>query len=584
MKSKSKLTVVALSLLLLASCGDTSLSQVSDTTSSNETSSAVEVPSYELVDRSDNYISDDNYRNFYHIFVHSFADSDGDGTGDLRGIVDKLDYLRNADDPYGYDSLGINGIYLSPIQEAASYHGYDIIDYESIDSDFGTMDDFDDLIQGCHQRGIKVILDLVLNHTSTQNEYFQSALEALKTDIDKDSFDENGRPTADLISRHPEVDYFRFINEDYNFKYSGYSNRLYNATGSWNFEGFSSGMPDWNLENDTVRDLHQQYMKFWLNKGVDGFRLDAVQSFYGESSIDLDKNYEYINFINTVTKTVNPDAYIIAEGPWSTSGAKSYMENTDIDSYFNFDTGFSNLVKNNAGYINGLVYDSLRLDNIQNFIALSGIETRLNEDHIDAYFNSNHDIGRITNQFGFKGNLYLPQLKFHIALQNMFEGNYFLYYGDEIGLMGIKTGDDDKPCRSPFLWGDEYTTEELEEGLNDRTEEYFEPENVQRDDPNSLMNFVSNVFRVKDYHPAIARGEMSYAHTDDVDKIITLEKTYNSTVTKLVVNFGTEEKVESQEDISAEGEIQNCITTNGEYASLENGNLTLPALSITVIE
>lgn len=582
MKIRNKLEFLAVSLLLLASCGDTS--EISQTTSVEVSTSTVETPSYELVDRSNNYVDDDNYRNFYHIFVHSFADSDGDGTGDLRGIVDKLDYLRNEEDPYGYDSLGVNGIYLSPIQEASSYHGYDIIDYESIDSDFGTMDDFDDLLEGCHQRGIKVILDLVLNHTSTANAYFQSALDALQTDFDKDNFDENGRPTADLIARHPEVDYFRFINENYNFTYSGYSNRLYNATGNWNFEGFSSGMPDWNLENDTVRALHKEYMEFWLNKGVDGFRLDAIQSFYGESSINLDKNYEYINYINTVTKAVNPEAYIIAEGPWSTIGAKSYMQNTDIDSYFNFDTSFSNLVSDYAGYINGLVYDSLRFDNIQSFIALSGIETRLNEDHIDAYFNSNHDIGRITNQFGFKGNLYLPQLKFHIALQNMFEGNYFLYYGDEIGLMGIKDGDDDKPCRSPFLWGDDYTTEELEEGISERTQLYFEPENVQRDDPDSLMNFVSNVFRVKDYHPAIARGEMSYAYTDEVNKIITLNKTYNSETIKLVINFGTEEIVKSQEEILADGDIDNCLTTNGEYASLENGSLTLPALSITVIE
>lgn len=582
MKSKSKFACIAVSLLLLASCGDTSTS-VSVETTSEETSSIV-TPDYELVDRSANYIDSDNYRNFYHIFVHSFADSDGDGTGDLGGIIDKLDYLRNADDPYGYDSLGVNGIYLSPIHEASSYHGYDIIDYESINPDFGTMDDFDTLLAGCHERGIKVILDSVLNHCSTENEYFQSALTALQTDFDKDNYDENGRPTADLIARHPEVNYFRFINENYNFTYSGYSNRIYNATGNWNFEGFSSGMADWNLESDEVRSLHKEYMEFWLNKGIDGFRLDAVQSFYGESSVNLEKNYEYIDYINTVTKAVNPDAYVIAEGPWSMIGAKSYIQNTDIDSYFDFDTGFSNLVQDYAGYINGLVYDSLRLDNIESFISLQGIESKLNDEHIDAYFNSNHDIGRINNQFGFKGNLYLPQMKFHIALQNMFKGNYFLYYGDEIGLMGIKTGDDDKPCRSPFLWGDDYTTEELEEGLNDRTQLYFEDESVQKDDPDSLMNFVSNIFRVKDYHPAIARGATAYAYSDSDDKIITLTKTYDSEVTKLVINFGVDEQVESQEDISATGEIENCLTTNGEYASLENGSLTLPALSITVIE
>ncbi|MDD4531972.1 MAG: alpha-amylase family glycosyl hydrolase [Bacilli bacterium] len=584
MKIKNKLTLAIMSLLLLVSCNDTSSLISTEPSISESTSEVEEIPNYELVDRSDRYIDSDNYRNFYHIFVHSFADSNGDGIGDLKGISDKLDYLRRADDPYGYDSLGINGIYLSPIQEAASYHGYDIIDYESINPNFGNMTDFDNLVAGCHQRGIKIILDLVLNHTSTLNEYFIKAVQALTTDFDKDSFDENGRPTAELVERHPEVDYFRFINKNYNFTYSGYSNRLYNVTGDWNFEGFSSGMPDWNLENETVRALHKEYMEFWLKRGVDGFRLDAVQSFYGENKIDLAKNYEYIDYINDVTKQANPKAYIVAEGPWSMVGCKSYIQNTAIDSYFNFDTGYLSLARYNGGYINGLRYDSLHLNNIQEFLALSGIERKLNDQHIDAYFNSNHDIGRITNQFGFKGNLYLPQLKFHIALQNMFEGNYFLYYGDEIGLMGVKDGDDDRPCRSPFLWGDNYTTTELKAGINDRTQLYFEPENVQKDDPNSLLNFVSHVFRVKDYHPSIARGQTSLAYTDEENKIIVLDKTYEADKTYLVINFGTEAKEMTMDKISATGEITNCLTTNGKYAKVEGGNLTIPALSITVIE
>lgn len=594
MHKHKKMLSIAVALLVLSSCDPVSISiqnsvasDYSSTSTSEEPISVVpdidaDLPDYEKVDRTADYIDDDNYRDFYHIFVHSFSDSDGDGVGDIRGIIDKLDYLRNEDDPHGYDSLGINGIFLSPVQYASSYHGYDIIDYEKIDPDFGTMADFDELLADCHERGIKLIMDLVLNHTSTTNEYFKQAKYALSTDVDKDDFDVDGRPTAGLLERHPEVGYFRFINKDYTF--SQYTNRLYDTVGDWKFEGFSTSMPDWNLENPAVKTLHKEYMKFWLDKGIDGYRLDAVQSFFGEQTINKDMNYQYINFIDEYTKSINPDAYVIAEGPWSMSGCQSYIENTDVDSYFNFDTSYSNIASKKALYLNGLRDDDMSLSAIESFLRLEGTESELNPNHIDAYFNSNHDIGRLTNQFAYKGILFLKQLKFHIALQNMFKGNYFLYYGDEIGLCGIKFTDNDKPCRSPFLWGDEYETEELEPGLNDRAQQYFEAENIQKDDSNSLFNFVRRLFKVKEENPSIARGDSSYAYESEENEIITIDKTYNSNVTKLVISYGQQEKTVSQDSIAATGNIRNCLSTDGSYTSVTDGTLTLPALSITVIE
>ena len=120
---------------------------------------------------------DDNYRTFYQIFVGSFSDSDGDGIGDLRGIINRFDYLNDGNVNRGKD-LGIQGIWLSPIFESPTYHKYDAIDYYKIDEKFGTMDDLKELIALCHERNVKLILDLVINHTSTKNEWFVKFKEA----------------------------------------------------------------------------------------------------------------------------------------------------------------------------------------------------------------------------------------------------------------------------------------------------------------------------------------------------------------------------------------------------------------------
>ena len=123
-------------------------------------------------------VIDDNYRNYYEIYVGGFYDSNGDGIGDLKGITEKLSYLNDGD-PKTDTDLGINGIWLMPIFPSPTYHKYDAKDYYSIDPQYGTMEDFDELIAACDKAGIDVILDLVLNHTSTQNPWFQSAIKSI---------------------------------------------------------------------------------------------------------------------------------------------------------------------------------------------------------------------------------------------------------------------------------------------------------------------------------------------------------------------------------------------------------------------
>lgn len=131
--------------------------------------------------------SDDKYRNFYEIFVGSFNDSNNDGVGDINGIIEKLDYLNDGN-PKTDNDLGIDGIWLTPIMPSDSYHKYDVRNYFAIDEQFGTMKDFDNLVKQCHERGIKLIIDMVLNHSSNTHPLFESACEqALKGDLDHDA-------------------------------------------------------------------------------------------------------------------------------------------------------------------------------------------------------------------------------------------------------------------------------------------------------------------------------------------------------------------------------------------------------------
>ena len=180
------------------------------------------------VNTGDEQIIDDNYRTWYEVFVYSFFDSDGDGIGDLKGLTEKLDYINDGD-PSTDTDLGCNGIWLMPVMPSTTYHKYDVTDYLDIDLEYGTMDDFKNLVAACHDRGINVIIDLVMNHTSSQHEWFKTAAEYLK------NLPEGATPDA---SECPYVDYYNFSKE----MQGGYSN--IDGT-DWYYESqFWSEMPD----------------------------------------------------------------------------------------------------------------------------------------------------------------------------------------------------------------------------------------------------------------------------------------------------------------------------------------------------
>lgn len=192
----------------------------------------------------------------YQIYPRSFKDSDGDGIGDLKGIISKLDYLK---------SLGINAVWLNPIYSSPNDdNGYDISDYRNIMKDFGTMDDFDTLLKGLHDRGIKLVMDLVVNHSSDEHEWFKQSRSSRNNPY-RNYYHwwnaERGKPA-------PRYSLFD-VNHDA-WKYDSLTNAYY-------LHYFSRKQPDLNWENPKVRHEVYDIMKFWADKGIDGFRLDAFQ-------------------------------------------------------------------------------------------------------------------------------------------------------------------------------------------------------------------------------------------------------------------------------------------------------------------
>ena len=192
----------------------------------------------------------------YQLYPRSFKDSDGDGVGDLKGIISKLDYLKSL----GIDVVWLNPIYSSPNDD----NGYDISDYRNIMKDFGTMEDFDALLNGMHQRGIKLVMDLVVNHSSDEHEWFKQSRSS-RNNTYRNYYHwwnaENGTPPY----RYSLFD----VNHDA-WMYDSLTNAYY-------LHYFSRKQPDLNWENPKLRSEVYDIMKFWTNKGIDGFRLDAFQ-------------------------------------------------------------------------------------------------------------------------------------------------------------------------------------------------------------------------------------------------------------------------------------------------------------------
>ena len=492
---------------------------------------------------------DDNYRTWYEIFVYSFCDSDGDGIGDFRGVISKLDYLQQ---------MGITGIWLMPIHPSTSYHKYNVGDYYAIDPQYGTMDDFDAFLAECEKRDIHVILDLVVNHTGYDHQWFQNAMNYIK------NLPEGAQPD---VNECPYVDYYVFNQQGG----SGY--RIINGSKGWFYEGmFSPDMPDLNLSNEKVRAEITDIMKFWLDKGVAGFRLDAAKEFYSGTT---DKNVEVLNWLQTTATSLKEDCYLVAE-VWDTFQTITNFYASDITSIFNYA----------FGGVSGKIPEVLR--GAGNSAKVNSYATALqkadaayrgkNADYIDAPFLSNHDCGRIAGFTGRDEN----KTKLAAAMNVLMSGSCFIYYGEEIGM--VSGGNNDPSLRAPMYWNvarDNGTTQKPPECT--LPEEYpFGSLEEQINDDSSLYNYYRQVIAIRNSLPVIARGAITAETALNKDCISAQRKTWGEEECIILMNINTEA---AQVDLSAYADwtMVASLSADGNAFAMEGTSLQLPAYGVAVL-
>lgn len=490
---------------------------------------------------------DDNYRIWYEIFVYSFCDSNGDGIGDLAGVRSKLDYLQE---------LGINGIWLMPIHPSTTYHKYNVSDYYAIDPVYGTMDDFQALLDDCKDRNIKVILDLVVNHSGYDHTWFQTAADYLKT------LPSGQEPDATVC---PYVEYYTFSREER----SGM--RILNGT-DWYYEAmFSQDMPDLNLGNPAVREEIEKIMKFWLDKGVSGFRLDAAKEFF---SGQVSKNVEVLQWLQETAVSIDPDAYLVAEVWEGFSTITDYYE-SGITSIFNFAFGDANgkiiTVIRGAGNPSVVSTYATALEKADKAYG------EKNPTYIDAPFLSNHDVGRIAG-FCAKDP---DKTKLAGAMNLFMSGSAFVYYGEEIGMTGPGN---DPSKRAPMYWnttGDQGMTQPPP-GCTIPETYPFGSQQEQRSDDLSVYNYYRQAIAIRKAIPAISHGRTTAETTLNKGCVSAFRKNWDGKQCIVLMNISSEAAavdVSGYEDWTLAAQL--CTGT--EQVSREDATLQLPAYGVAVL-
>lgn len=507
--------------------------------------------------------TDDNYNTYYEVFVYSFYDSDGDGIGDLKGLTEKLDYINDGDDTTTTD-LGCNGIWLMPVMPSATYHKYDVIDYYDIDPEYGTLDDFKVFAAECEKRGIRVMLDLVMNHSSSQHEWFLTACEYLR------GLPEGEEPD---INACPYVDYYNFTKE----QKTGYSP----VSGTdWYYEAqFWSEMPDLNLGSEAVRAEFEAIVDYWLDLGVSDFRLDAAKEFY---SGEDEKNIEVLTWFCDMVKAKNEDAFIVAE-VWTDIGTYANYYESGVSCFdFSFaDTGgVIAEVVNKRGISTAKTYAN-RIISAQETFA------QKNPDYIDAPFYTNHDIARSAGYYS--GDDAESKTKIAQAMNLFMSGSAFLYYGEELGMKG--SGKDENK-RAPMYWSKDETAEGMCVGPADMEEVLMKYDSFaeQESDGNSIYNYVKQTILLRNQYPALSHGTAEKEEALMSDSVCALKKTYEDEEVLLIYNISSQSvsvdlsAVTGMEKEGVELELGGVLLTEAEDILLEGTKLTLPPYTVVVLQ
>jgi len=454
---------------------------------------------------------------FYEVFLRSFYDSNADGIGDLQGLIQKLDYLNDGD-PTTSSDLGVSGIWLMPIFPSTSYHGYDVTDYYSINPEYGTMEDFKELLVAAHQRGIRVIIDYVINHTSIEHPWFKAARS------DKNS---------------PYRDWYIWADEDPSYLGPwGEDVWHYNFDKSYYYGVFWSGMPDLNFNNTSVNDEFMKITTFWLSEvGVDGFRVDGARHLIEDGKIQANSDATLLWFeeFNARNKYLNPSVMTVGEIWDSNFSAAKYVKEKAFDLVFDFELSES-LLEGINGNDGGQITNAIKFN--------TGLYPYLQK----ANFLTNHDMNRVMDVFQQDVN----KAKLGAFFLLTIPGVPFIYYGEEIGMIGSKPDED---IRKPMQWDSSeyagFTTSNPWRTINSNYASW----NVKTEesDNNSLLNLYRKLIQIRNQNEALRTGQFLNLNTNDKNLVSFLRETDQQ---RIVILANTGQKDEELKIIFPSGTLE----------------------------
>ncbi|NOZ46187.1 MAG: alpha-amylase [Chlorobi bacterium] len=405
---------------------------------------------------------------FYSVFVQSFYDSNNNGIGDINGITQKLDYLSN---------LGIGCIWLLPVHPSPTYHKYDITNYYEINKDYGTLNDFHNLVSEAHKRNIKIIIDLVVNHTSSEHPWFKEAIKSPENPY-RDYYVWSS-DTA-VINKNPwqwhnvsEVS-GEFSSEE---KYYGF---------------FWKTMPDLNYDNPKVREEIKNIGRFWLQTmNIDGFRLDAIRFIYPEE--EKEKNYQWWQEFREAMNLDRPGFFMVSE-VWGVDTIVAPFLHKGVHASFNFDLSFG---------IEKILKEEKDFGLIDTLLKIRSLYKTYSNDFTDAIFLKNHDQDRILSVL----NNDKEKAKLAASILFTLPGAPFIYYGEEIGMLGKKP---DEYIREPFLWDkpgfDKGQTSWEKPEYS--TYENVKPLSVQKSENNSIYTHYKKLINFRNNSKALTLGKL----------------------------------------------------------------------------
>jgi maltose alpha-D-glucosyltransferase/alpha-amylase len=458
---------------------------------------------------------------FYEVYVRAYHDSNGDGHGDLLGLIQKLDYIQDL----GIDCIWLLPIFPSPLKD----DGYDIADYYGVHPDYGTVEDFKNLVTGAHERGIRVIADLVLNHTSDQHPWFQAAR------ADQNSPYRDYYVWSDTDQKFLETRIIFLDTEPSNWTWD-------EVAGQYFWHRFFSSQPDLNFDNPAVREEMLKIAAFWLDMGIDGFRADAVPYLIereGTSNENLPETHDYLKELRQFMDENYPGRILLCEANMWPEDVRPYFGEPEIPNGAEFHMGFHFPIMPR-------IFMALRKGDITDMIDIINRTPPIPESCQWCTFLRNHDeltLEMVTEEerqwmwteyspnprmrlnLGIRRRL-APLLdndrrKIEVANSILFTliGSPIIYYGDEIGMGDNIWLDDRNGVRTPMQWKPDpsagFSTADRDSFYAPVIDTpHYGPAQVnvdqQQADPNSLFNTLKKMIAIHKAHPAFGWGSFEW--------------------------------------------------------------------------